>query len=244
VIGSADSLTLMPCDATDIRQQWTLVAPVSPPVIPPTLPPPSAMPSSCLLAPQVSGTYTINAAAPFQAICDQSDSGGWMKILSYSGPYYIPSSGAINTSTLFKLSDLQINALSTGDSVYKFVSPYSSIRLYLRTSAPYADTSAGLGLVNGVYSFCAAETFTSCTFNSSSLLSGPWPLRNIDSTEWGIVPDNDSRIFTDYRTSGPSCFVPDQAPHIGVRCFSTGYSGPNHPGIVPITPFSIFVRRT
>ena len=103
------------------------------------------------------GVRWLNPSAPFQAYCDNSDGGGWMKILHMTSSTYTVSTGAFGTITVAspsanaKMADNQINYPSGVTKVFKYVSAVTSNMAYVRSSLTYSDTSVGVGIFSNFF---------------------------------------------------------------------------------------------
>ncbi len=195
-----------------------------------------------------SGVRWINPANPFQAYCDMSDGGGWMKILHLTpiiASYYTTSTGSfgnisLNTTTVnAKMADSNINHPTTEAKVFKYVSSLAAPNFaYVRPQggAQYTDTSVGTGLFASYYG-CMTRSMSTCAWRGPAALGHLDTSNEDDQTFSGnfTVGNDKNRIFSDYGNS-VNCH--------GVcisncRCYSTGCCALGHS---PIAPFIIYVR--
>eukprot|EP00048_Salpingoeca_helianthica_P023704 m.26427 g.26427 ORF g.26427 m.26427 type:complete len:455 (-) comp8938_c0_seq1:31-1395(-) len=193
----------------------------------------------------------INPAAPFQVYCDQSDGGGWMKILQYDAPYYnLTRSAAGNIATpdittFAKLSDNNINYLKmfSAQRVYRYdsLSP-TGLRPYLITAADYNDLLTGQNLLSLFYQGCEGPSFANCS-NGNAFRNKTTSYQGLESQDKSLIGDvflglfnisnGCDRVFTDYGGTTPNCFNNCSTT---CRCFSAGNTClDSHPVIRPFT---------
>lgn len=177
---------------------------------------------------RTSGIYWIKPTGytgdAFKVYCDQSDGGGWTKILHAAGSLNWGSSpnsygdvtlAPANLAGAAKLADAQIRAIqggsSTGFSTFKFYgNGNTDAAAYLRTSNAWENPSRSMGLLrpsnaqNAAYG-CESRgaKFETCTGawtdvsglgSIDTLYSGGWG----DNTGFKVAANDHTRYFVDY----------------------------------------------
>ena len=200
---------------------------------------------------RVSGLYWIGNTAfnvlPFQAYCDQTDGGGWMKFLQLVGKTYTTTQGAFGTiatttiSQTAKLSDANINYLSLfGENVFR-ISPLfapSTMKVYMRTTNTYNDSAISFGILppmpglTGGFYGCENSEYMTCIWT----LAAGTDLAYIDTyyattfngNNQAGTNSNIDRIMVDHQPwcptnkPGPNCYNSNN-PICGLsqRCFGS-----------------------
>eukprot|EP00041_Stephanoeca_diplocostata_P016006 m.311481 g.311481 ORF g.311481 m.311481 type:complete len:657 (-) comp20222_c0_seq1:142-2112(-) len=196
--------------------------------------------------------------AAVQVYCDQSDGGGWMKILQIgSNPIYLPTPASAgdgswsNTSAFAKLADTVPNSIiPTGATrVYRMSSnpAWSSLSVYFRTTRNFTDTARYWNVVasSTTEQYCSVDGgFEDCTWSTSPTKfdtygQGSGFLHRVDTQQ---------RMFTDLSEGASGCYNA-RCSSLGYRtlgtcrCVNAGFRpAPGSTHWAPIPYFSLWVR--
>lgn len=199
-----------------------------------------------LAAGAASGVYPVDPnldGSGFDVYCDQTDGGGWTKILQYANSAYTPTAAAAGTiatptiSGFAKLSDAHINELRSlwATPTYRLFGAdpgNSNKKAYIKSAQTFADTTIGWGFAKGSLTACTATSLAGCGGFSS--ISSTY----LDTLTWGIASNDCGRYFADYPGSSVNCYSGPGAGS-GVRCVNSGHTCGNHQ---QRTDFSIAIR--
>jgi hypothetical protein len=168
-------------------------------------------------------TSTQSNAPPIDELVvdDETDGGGWIKVLEYEDKPYRPTVAAVgilsqSSPTGFaKLSDADINALAGSHYYLRFKSSTNEWNAYLDIhGVPYSDTSRAMGYTGQHYLFCVAQSVDACQWKLTSMEG----YTGFDSRDHDASAGDEAAWFADTGAEH-QCYNPRDNER---RCFNCG----------------------